>query len=656
MADTYAADDDVSFEESLWADAATLKARGFASDFCGAWLALWQLIMRDCGHTIESFLNEPAAALIEAARLSYMALMSAAVRADKSKSQRRRFKCPAGLLWSYRSGEIIPEGERDDPERRRVLSNFARYWRASGWRPVFRFQKATHLMFFDCSSRDFKDNRKAAEAASFTDYLTDLINEIIRRKNSYRGGSRVERFNRAAREALENFRRRVPPFAPNAEPEQPKGGAAAETETRQRPKSINFDQAKKKILAGVQIVRARAEAGKLTPGEAEELILLLAPVVEIAQAVRLSSEEKTVLPSEDTTQFEPGVPPDLITRGRDGVSNFPAEKCKTGEVHADKNIRVDCSGPVIPDVSPSEFLSAFYPSTQQAVRLRLFKPKGAPDGPRFTSKKIPTTREALACDSQLLERLRSLNQSRGLYFVVNGGGDSDAEITCFNAFFAEMDEGTLAEQHAKLDACPIPPTIRVETLKSVHAYWLAAPGCAVEEWREVQRRLIHYFGSDPKIKNPSRVMRLPGFNHVRYSDGLLSYKPVVVAAFDKSRRFTVPEMLKAFPAVPESRSKVERGPVKEFSGSYEEHKRELGARIAAHPTARRNGRGKWDCRGVCHDGKGDTGLFYDPTDDFVWCNADPPCDLGTISRAFGMRPPPSVGTTASVTDRFVGVL
>src|SRR5205823_5535509 len=118
----------------------------------------------------------------------------------------------------------------------------------------------------------------------------------------------------------------------------------------------------------------------------------------------------------------------------------------------------------------------------------------------------------------------------------------------------------------------------------------------------------------------------------------------------------VPEMLKAFPAVPESRPKVERGPVKEFSGGYEEHKQELGARIAAHPTARLNVRGKWDCRGVCHDGKGDTGLFYDPAGNFVWCNADPPCDLPTISRAFGMRPPLSGGPPTSVKRRDAGVL
>ncbi len=62
--------------------------------------------------------------------------------------------------------------------------------------------------------------------------------------------------------------------------------------------------------------------------------------------------------------------------------------------------------------------------------------------------------------------------------------------------------------------------------------------------------------------------------------------------------------------------------------------KELGARIAAHSTAKRNGRGNWDARAVCHDGKGATGLFYDPSQNFVWCNAG--CDLAKISRAFGV--------------------
>jgi hypothetical protein len=143
---------------------------------------------------------------------------------------------------------------------------------------------------------------------------------------------------------------------------------------------------------------------------------------------------------------------------------------------------------------------------------------------------------------------------------------------------------------------------------------------------------------------------LPGFNHVSYHDnGLLSYKAVEVVDFDPSRRFAASEMLAAFPPAPEEMPK--RGPLFKSpsalpSSGLDELKRELGARIEAHPTARRNGRGKIDCRGVCHDGKGSTGLFYDVNKNFVWCNAETPCDLSTIMRAFGLEPtapPPRAG-------------
>lgn len=78
-------------------------------------------------------------------------------------------------------------------------------------------------------------------------------------------------------------------------------------------------------------------------------------------------------------------------------------------------------------------------------------------------------------------------------------------------------------------------------------------------------------------------------------------------------------------------------PVEKLTGDFERFKRELGRRIMEHPSAHKNGSGKWDCRALCHDGKGTTGLFYDPLENFIWCNAEPPCDLvQTIAPAFGV--------------------
>ena len=83
----------------------------------------------------------------------------------------------------------------------------------------------------------------------------------------------------------------------------------------------------------------------------------------------------------------------------------------------------------------------------------------------------------LAKNFALQERLRRLNVNRGLYFVVNSGGDVDKSITRFNAFFVEIDDRGIDEQHALYDKAPIQPSIRVETKKSVHCYWLIDGNC-----------------------------------------------------------------------------------------------------------------------------------------------------------------------------------
>jgi hypothetical protein len=631
--------DEDSFSESLQVDAETLESRGFASNFCAAWLAFWRWALINYGEHLEEAyrLTFPEARPLTGAKIvtscarSTMALLSAAVRADKAKSQRRRFKCAAWALESYRAGaELVAEGlPKEEAQRQRA--NLSRYWR-SRWQVLHLFMCVTQLPLFPRSARDWEENCRAHDAAAYTDQASELLFEVMGRAAPYRQGlSRVKRFELAVAAAAVIFRERFGPYAPGyALPEI--SGPPSLSEQEKPATVLPFRRVKAKLLAGLEAVKARAEAGQLTASEIDELVLMLAPLAALAGAAESAKEDGVSLADSAENPPEKTAP------------NPGPEKCDFSgksenrlEATADKFIRIDS-----PEFAPSgvpldAFLAAFRPTAAEAVKLRAFGPRGAPtDEARFEPRKVPTSRRALAAGGELLEYLRGVNETRGLYFVVNQGGDCDDEITRITAFFAEADDGSISEQHARLDACPLPPSVRVETLKSVHAYWLAAPGCAVEEWREVQRRLIHYFGSDPKIKNPSRVMRLPGFNHVSYADGQLSYKPVTLAAFEPSRRFTASAMLAAFPAPVERLRAVRTLDITRAAGSdLVELKRELGALIMAHDSARRNRSGKWDCRALCHGGKGSTGLFYDPADDGVICNRG--CDLMTIARAFGVE-------------------
>lgn len=183
----------------------------------------------------------------------------------------------------------------------------------------------------------------------------------------------------------------------------------------------------------------------------------------------------------------------------------------------------------------------------ETICFRSFKPKDAPDNRQNKPLTFSVTRKQLQNDTALQARLKSANEESGLYFVVNAGGNQDREISPFNAFFVENDKLSIAEQQKRLDESPLAPSIRIETKKSVHAYWLIEGGCNESEWRDVQNRLIAKFDGDKAIHNPSRVMRLPFFNHVSYEEGKLSYKRVEIVDFVLERRYTLAEMQLAFP-------------------------------------------------------------------------------------------------------------
>lgn len=278
-------------------------------------------------------------------------------------------------------------------------------------------------------------------------------------------------------------------------------------------------------------------------------------------------------------------------------------------------------------ITITDFLSAFYPDLNEPIHLRAFVPRGA----KGEAHKRTVTRARLAGDAGLRDDLAALNRTHGIYFVVNSGGDDDASIKWFNSFFAENDDAPIEEQHRLLDAAPLLPSIRVETKKSVHAYWLVGEDCTEAEWRKVQRRLIGYFKSDPKIKNPSRVLRLPGFDHVS-DDG--SRKRVECLSFEPERRYSPGQMLDAFPPLTEPEREAHQPvPAGQFA-SWDALRAELGRRVIAHESSRKNDKGRYDCRALCHDGKGVTGMFYDPATNNAICNKG--CDQAAILRAFGL--------------------
>ncbi|NES04176.1 MAG: hypothetical protein F6K22_15845 [Okeania sp. SIO2F4] len=114
------------------------------------------------------------------------------------------------------------------------------------------------------------------------------------------------------------------------------------------------------------------------------------------------------------------------------------------------------------------------------------------------------------------DALQELNTNGyDIYIVVNGEGYTDADVEQCKAIFYEHDNLSITEQENIWQKLNLPqPTIQVYTGgKSVHNYWVFDKTLPTDSWKILQADLLEFSGGDPKIKNPSRLMRLPGFYH-----------------------------------------------------------------------------------------------------------------------------------------------
>jgi hypothetical protein len=120
----------------------------------------------------------------------------------------------------------------------------------------------------------------------------------------------------------------------------------------------------------------------------------------------------------------------------------------------------------------------------------------------------------------------------GVYFIVNPGGRSDADITKAKNLYYEcdgIDKQAQWEKLRRLEALLGRPATRVvETRNSLHCYFALSEALTPEEFSRYQQRLIQCQDSDGGIFNPARLMRLEGFDHQKWDEetGTLLQFPV----------------------------------------------------------------------------------------------------------------------------------
>lgn len=118
-----------------------------------------------------------------------------------------------------------------------------------------------------------------------------------------------------------------------------------------------------------------------------------------------------------------------------------------------------------------------------------------------------------------LEEARRWNsQGFGVFWTVNafrGGVRRIENLDRILAWAVDMDEGSKAEQLARLHRSPVEPSLVVETKRGYQAYWNAKDG-KPEHWNAiVLERLVPFFGADKNARDLARILRVPGFKHLK---------------------------------------------------------------------------------------------------------------------------------------------
>ncbi|EOU1772743.1 DNA primase [Clostridium perfringens] len=143
------------------------------------------------------------------------------------------------------------------------------------------------------------------------------------------------------------------------------------------------------------------------------------------------------------------------------------------------------------------------------INIRIFSDK---KGTGFKGKNLSFNIKDFQSKGKVLIAHNEAN--RGIFFVVNSGGNSDSKINKINAQFFECDTLSLEEQLENISKFPLEPSIIVQTKKSLHVYFLIKNG-KVEKFRDIQKKLAKHFNGDGSCINESRVMRVPGFYHCK---------------------------------------------------------------------------------------------------------------------------------------------
>lgn len=165
-------------------------------------------------------------------------------------------------------------------------------------------------------------------------------------------------------------------------------------------------------------------------------------------------------------------------------------------------------------------------------------------------------------DALTAHNLNGLNIYVGINPRKAVGVKGDENVATFRALFVDFDgldesKDYDAQAMGRIEAAGLPtPTMRVFSGHGVHAYWRLRAPIPPAEWVEAQERLIATLGTDRVIKNPERIMRLPGFENVKAE----TPAPCFTIDEDRNRVHDIADVLEPCVARPQPASKPPAAP------------------------------------------------------------------------------------------------
>lgn len=133
----------------------------------------------------------------------------------------------------------------------------------------------------------------------------------------------------------------------------------------------------------------------------------------------------------------------------------------------------------------------------------------------------------------------------GIFYTPNtfNGARRAENIVSINSWYVDIDDGNKEDMLKRLYSSPALPSAIVETKKGYHAYWWSIDA-TIENWYEIEDRLIYHFKADTAVRDLPRLLRKPNFYHCKDEPFLI--KTIHL----KHIGYTEKKMLFAFKKIP----------------------------------------------------------------------------------------------------------